>query len=346
MAAVAIALALLSRKSSTEGVPIHLLPNDPTIYFSPYAWALSPSNATTVNTGSYFKTLFTGNAINVTFDVAEMVNPVSQIYWQIDNGPMTRSLVVPVLTLTVPSPLTQGDVPYHLLTVLVKSTTERANRWLPGPSTRIVFTGLQLEAGSVTAVPYGASKNVLIYGDSITEGVLTLGGSQANDTDHNDVSVCWSYRQGPLLGAETGVIGFGATGLSRGGSGNVPALGVSFNQLWQGVPRSFSPLPDLIILNEGTNDGSNNITAPMIQVLNGLLAAAPGSPIAVLLPFDGAEASDLQEACDQCDNPSLCHFVDTTGFYNQTFGGGLHPTGPNDVARIAPQIAAKLRALL
>jgi hypothetical protein len=54
---------------------------------------------------------------------------------------------------------------------------------------------------------------------------------QANDTDHNDASVCWSYHQGPLLGAETGVIGFGATGLSRGGSGNVPVLGVSYNQV-------------------------------------------------------------------------------------------------------------------
>jgi hypothetical protein len=54
----------------------------------------------------------------------------------------------------------------------------------------------------------------------------------------------------------------------------------------------------------------------------------------------------MQAACAGCSNPSLCHFIDTTGFYNLTYGGSLHPTGPNDVARIAPQVAAALRPLL
>lgn len=78
-------------------------------------------------------------------------------------------------------------------------------------------------------------------GDSISEGVLTLGGSQSFDTDHNDNSVCYSWALGPLLGANMGIVGFGATGLSRAGSGGVPPLGVSWNQLWDGVPRAFEP---------------------------------------------------------------------------------------------------------
>ena len=101
-----------------------------------------PPIHSTVNTGSYFKTLFSGKTVAISFDVSEMVNPVSrlgpvvcsrlasyhpaplpqvsEIYWQIDNGPMTMALVAPLISLTVPTPLTQGDVPYHLLTVLVK----------------------------------------------------------------------------------------------------------------------------------------------------------------------------------------------------------------------------------
>ena len=152
--------------------------------------------------------------------------------------------------------------------------------------------------------------------------------------------------QGPLLGAETGVIGFGATGLSRGGSGNVPALGVSWNQvrmcppfphccllLFQIEPplaalgrraplvfpasrphyleRGMTPrwsllhaaaLPTLRCIRplcaQGTNDGSTNITAAYIAVLNGLLAACPGTPIAVLLPFDGNQQANLQVRSD------------------------------------------------
>jgi len=189
----------------------------------------------------------------------------------------------------------------------------------------------------------------LVYGDSITEGVRALGEQAPLDTDRNDATVCWSYRLGALLGAETGVVGFGATGAGQGGSGGVPALPISYNQLWDGVPRVFSPRPDLIVLNEGTND-SNNITAALVTVVDGLMAACPGTPIALLLPFDGAQAACLQQACEWSANPALCHFIDTSGFLNKTLGIdaplNLHPTGPNDVARIAPQVAARLRPLL
>jgi hypothetical protein len=189
-----------------------------------------------------------------------------------------------------------------------------------------------------------------VYGDSITEGVRALGEQADNDTDRNDATVCWSYRLGALLGAETGVVGFGATGASHGGSGNVPGLTISYDLLWEGVPRVFEPRPDLIVLNEGTNDCCANITAQLVEIVNGLMAACPGTPIALLLPFDGAEAASLQQACERSANPSLCHYIDTSGFLVAKYGIdaplNLHPTGPNDVARIAPQIAAKLRPLL
>ena len=175
--------------------------------------------------------------------------------------------------------------------------------------------------------------------------MLTLGGSQQFDTDHNDASVVYSYALAALLGTEIGVVGFGATGLSRGGSGGVPALGESWDELWDGVPRSFNPRPDLILFNEGTNDGSNNITAAFGVVISGLMAECPGTPIVVMLPFNGAELSSLQAAVANANSP-LVTFLDTTGFYDETYGGGLHPTGPNDVARLAPQIANKLRPIL
>lgn len=36
-------------------------------------------NHSTVNTGSYFKTLFSGKTVAISFDVSEMVNPVSRL---------------------------------------------------------------------------------------------------------------------------------------------------------------------------------------------------------------------------------------------------------------------------
>ena len=334
-----------ARASVSSSAPVTVSPTDGSLYFSPYGWLVTPASASTIQAGAYMKVLFSGNSVTLTFDVSNMVTPVSQVYARIDEGPLLHYLVQPSLVLAVPANNTHGDVPYHTLELRVKSTTERAARWAAaGPSTRVVLTSLTLEAGGALAPWLPSGVNLLVYGDSISEGVLTLGGSQPDDTDHNDNSVCWSSALGPLLGAEVGVVGFGATGLSRGGSGGVPALGVSYNQLWEGVPRSFTPRPDLVILNEGTNDGATNITAAYTAVLAGIVAAAPGTPIAVLLPFNGAEAACLQAAVAACGAP--CHYIDTTGFYNQSLGGALHPTGPNDVARLAPQIAAKLRPLL
>ena len=244
--------AALAAALATASAQVVISPNDPALFYSPYHWQISDAAATSMNTGSYIRVLFTGNSVNLTFDTSMMVTPPSQLYYVVDNGPMTPFIISPSISISVPVNLTHGDVPYHYLQVTVKSMTETASRWAAGvPSTRVVFTGLVLEAGASVAPTVNSDTNILIYGDSITEGVLTLGGSQHYDTDHNDATVVYSYRLAALLGTEIGVVGFGATGLSRGGSGGVPALGETWNQLWDGVPRVFSPKPDIMCVRWG-----------------------------------------------------------------------------------------------
>ena len=319
--------------------------------YSPHNWNIGGPAAATVNAGAYFRTLF-GNSTTcvLNFDVSAMVTPTSEIWSRIDNGAWTQAAVATTLGLTIPSVmLSNTDVPYHLLEVVVKSTTETQNRWNAGASTRVVFKGLTLDAGATLVAPRAAPKKLLIYGDSITEGVRTLGEAAANDTDRNDAWQGWAYRLGALLGAEVGVVGFGATGVSTGGSGNVPALPSSYNLLYSGVSRSFSPVPDMVLFNEGTNDGGANIVAAMTGVLNGILTACPGAVIAVLRPFNGSQAANLQAAIAACGTPAACHYVDTTGFFNPAYGIdslSLHPSGPNDLGLIAPQLAGVLRPLL
>jgi hypothetical protein len=62
----------------------------------------------------------------------------------------------------------------------------------------------------------------------------------------------YSYQLYASLPCEVGVVGFGATGLSHGGSGGVPALPVSWNLMWEGAPRDFETFPpDVVVYNEG-----------------------------------------------------------------------------------------------
>lgn len=333
-----------------------IAPNNAALIYSPYNWSISAPSAISINAGAYFSTLFTGTTCLLNFDVLHMASPVSQIWWRIDapEGPWTKANVATTVTLTIPaSTISNADIPYHLLEVTIKSTTETANRWNSVGSatgTAVIFTGLTLDTAAVVAATLKAPLNILMYGDSITEGVRTVGESATDDTDRNDSAFCWAYRQGALLGAEVGVVGFGGQGILATGSGNVPAFPSAYNLLYGGVSRSFALRPNLIVIEEGTNDGGSNTIAAMTGALNGLQVACPGTPIAVLRPFNGtAQASNLQAAIAACGNPSGCLYVNTNGFFDTTYGTdglNLHPSGPNDLGRIAPQVAAAVRALL
>jgi len=348
-AATLICAALAVAKPTTT-----FAPNDPNIYYSPYAWHVDSASASTINSAAYVKFLFSGSMLNFKFDVSNMIpgNNTSKVYWKVDNGPATLSQVLDTLSVVIP--FNNSAIPYHTVELFVKSTTERANRWkATGPSTRVILTGIETDGELAPWIP--ADVNVLIYGDSITEGVQAIPGSLPSDTDNDDASLVYSYHLGRLLGTEIGVVGFGYNALTHAGSGNVPPLPLAWNQLWEGVGRSFTdPKPDLIILNEGTNDGCDvitpgcvgtDITVPMTSVLKNLTSTCPGVPIAVLNPFNGGQTAHLKAAIAAAASADI-HYIDTTGFYNISLGGSLHPTGPNDVAQIAPKIASELRPLL
>jgi hypothetical protein len=332
---------------------VSVAPNDTHIVYSPYNWNVTAASAVTINAGAYFSVLFSGASCTLNFDVSAMVTPQSQIWYKVDNGPYTQAtLSTSTLAVTIPAASTGNtDIPYHFLEVFVKSTTETGNRWNTGSnSTQVRFTGLTLAAGAAILATQKAPYNVIVYGDSITEGVRTLGESAANDTDRNDSGVCWSLQLAELLGAEVGVVGFGATALvANTGSGNVPTLPNSYNLLYQGVSRTFSPVPDLVVTNIGQNDGVTNTIATMTALLNSLLTACPTSKIAVMRPFSGNQAANLQAAIAACNSPFRVTYVDTTGFFNTAYGSdslNVHPAGPNNIGLIAPQVAGLLKPIL
>lgn len=327
-----------------------IVPNNAAVIYSPYNWNTNATDAFTINSGAYFKTLFTGTTCVLNFDVTNNLTPLPQIWSRIDNGPWTQSTIATTVTLTIPAAtLSNADIPYHRLDVLVKSTTETRNRWNTTSATAVDFRGITLDSGASVVAPIKFPKNVIIYGDSITEGVRTVGEAAANDTDRNDSMFTWTYVLGELLGAEIGNIGFGGSGFSVTGSGNVPILTSSYNLLYQSVSRTFSPVPDLIVCNDGTNDGATNTTSAITTFLNAILAACANKPIVLLRPFPATQGGQqepfMQAAAAACNNPSLVHYVTTSGFFNTTYGadsGNVHPSGPNSTYLIGPQVASAL----
>lgn len=319
------------------------------VLWSPYNWNVGASTAKTINPGAYFKTLFTGAACTLQFDMTGILTPLPQIAYRIDGtgawitAPLAASIV---LTLPTGSNLTTDYASKggHLLEVVVKSMTETQARWST-QATAVSLTGIVLDASATLTKPAALPLNAIFYGDSITEGVRTLNGTAANDTDRNDAAQGWAFRAAQILGAEVGIVGFGASGFTVTGSGGVPVLSTSYNLLYSGVSRSFAVAPDFIVLMEGTNDGGD-VTSAATTVLNSLIAATPATTkIIVLRPFNGAaHATQLQAAITACTTPARCIYVDTAGWFATANSyDALHPYGNENLNHIAPLAANAIR---
>ncbi len=352
--AAVLTAAALAAASPMALAQTTVAPDDPAILYSPGNWSVTPSGAATLNAGAYFSTLFTGSSLALGFSTAANRAPLPQLYYRIDGysaqSPWTRAEVAPSIAPALPADT--AALPYHLLEVVVKSTSEELPRWsTPGPTT-VVFAGLTLARGAVAAAPAALGTRVLFFGDSITEGVRTVNETAPHDTDRNDAIMGWAYAQRALLGVEAGVIGFGGTGLTVSGSGGVPALPATYDRLLPDVARRRDAGIALVVLNEGTNDvhaAPAEVASALARTLDGLLALYPAARIAVLRPFGGMQADALVAGIARCAEPARVAYVDTTGMLDPAFGVDgttLHPSGPNSLARIAPQVATRLAALL
>jgi lysophospholipase L1-like esterase len=335
---------LLSGAAQAQVPGITVPMDDPAILYSPFNWGVSAQAAKTINSGAYFKVLFSGTSCQLMTDTSGNAAPFSQFWARVDGTSFTRyTLAAGNPTFTIATNLLKRK---HMLEVVVKSTSETIDRWTK-QKTGITFTGLMLDAGAKATAPTRKPFNILIFGDSITEGVRVNGyAGIANDTDRNDALQVYSWLLSQEVPAEVGVVGFGATGIIVAGSGGVPALGKSYPLLWAGQPRSFTnPEPDLIIYNEGTNDGSS-ITSGMLAVVRALLLAAPNAKQLLLLPFNGSHAAELKSVVATLGNNKVV-YGDTKGFFNTADSSdALHPYGYANIAFIAPKLASLVTPLL
>jgi hypothetical protein len=317
------------------------------VLFSPYNWDIQASAAKTINAGAYFKTIFGGTTCTLNFDMTGIASPIPQISYRVDRfGPWITVPIAASVAITIPSDTADyASKGGHLLEVLVKSMTETQARWST-QATAVRLTGIILDVGKTISAPTALPLKAIFYGDSITEGVRTVNMTATNDTDRNDAGQGWSLEVARILGAEIGNVGFGATGFNKTGSGSVPAFTGTYNYLYSGVARSFSPSPDLIVWMMGTND-STDVTTSATTVLNGLLAATTAK-IIVLRPFkDATHATQLQNAIAACTTPSRVTYVDTNGWFNTANSSdALHPYGNENITHIAPLAAAAIRTAL
>lgn len=301
------------------------------ILYSPYNWNVAGGQAKTINTGAYIRTIFDGTSVSLATDTTNNITPFTYLWARVDNGPwVALQLAAGNPTLSVATGLVSRK---HVLEVVVKANSETITRWSATSQVMVTLTGIVVDTGKTLTAPVRRSKNILIFGDSITEGTL-VNGSASPDSARNDVLQDYAYMMSTAVDAEVGIVGFGGTGITVGAN-TVPALPSAYNLIYTGVSRSFtSPAPDLVIYNEGTND-SGSITTGLQTVINGILATAPMSKHLILVPFNGGHLSEIQAAVAAIGNSSVT-YQSTTGWYDAA--DGVHPLGYNHIGLIAPKL--------
>jgi lysophospholipase L1-like esterase len=339
-------------------------------YYSPYTWeydgggnpasnniGASATKVRTNNAGAYIKINWTGMVLWLNYNQAPYAadGDYPGLLVSTDYGPW-GSQIYPSSAdggskILVALPTDSA----HVTTIYVASwqNIDVAERWsLPAiggsysaaPYSCLEITGFVIE-GSGTLQSYTPkSKKLLVYGDSITEGLH----SSANDFTKQDARTTYVLGLAALFGAEYGVIAWSGAGITVGGSGNAPSLQSSWNYFRSGALRTYSglilPAPDNVFVAAQANDSLNGVSNSTItSALNTLLAAIatacgsavgylavePGrfaktATLAATLPatwyaIDGGQDS----AYGLTDNPA----GDGDGFYGSDGFGGSKPFG-------------------
>lgn len=160
---------------------------------------------------------------------------------------------------------------------------------------------------------------IMYYGDSITEGIRTLGMDEKGPGC--SVLHAYSWLSAKNLHAHPYIIGYGGTGLYNKGSFNTSDYSVDW--MMQGVAEK-EIQPNLIVVNIGTNDSAINddgFKDLYKSFIHKLFLKYPGVPIACMIPFNQIHANPITEVVSETKD---CFLISTQD-WDLTFTDGTHP---------------------
>lgn len=365
-----------------DATPVVLPVTSANWYFSPYntqsngSGALQanntlPSSTETIwnNPGAYFKAEVTS-----TSNITVLVNTSSwsgcasvacpSVKYSVDGGTWQTYTItgsetsIPIL---VNGPLTTHSLWFYYI------NSPEGNRWTGNPPAgSLIVTGLQVDGapGSLsplTGIVALKPANCLFLGDSIMEGRFTESGVSVGTTypAAGDAQHVYLSDLSETLNCEYGNVSFSGQGWTVAGSSGSPAFPSSWNFYSSGVSRLYSgklsPMPNFVMANEGTNDGSTNIQSTVISTLASIRSAVnTATPIVLMTPFNGNQASNLAYAALGSGDPYVYNLnlgtEATYGIISQAFGSslfsfdGLHPNAYNH-GRLATMLEQAIQKL-
>ena len=262
-----------------------------------------------VNNGNKSMLGFTGTSCILMMDMTNTDGSnLGQLLYSVNGG--AQQLASSTALTTVATGLSAGN---HLVEFWSYGSYESNNAWTIAtsdsmPANRVKFTGALIDGGASSIAPSSATKpppittlNMLVLGDSISEGSRMLANS-ANISGGQDGTQSYANTMGKMLKANVGMVAWDGQGLIVAAQRSVPACynasltAAAWSNYFNGTSRLvgglLSPAPDMIIVNQGTNDGYSSANTATFQasytaLLTQLRTAAPNALIVCLVPFGG-----------------------------------------------------------
>ena len=246
-------------------------------------------------------------------------SPAPVIAVSIDGGVPKRMTTVKEGRLLIAENLSESE---HTFRIIVDGFNEYQEKWTSAMG--FVLECPEVEDGGTITGLLPTNPVILYYGDSITEGINVLG--TGSTPDSNSASNEYPFIASHLLNAVSYTNGFGASGVTRGGSGGVPKCLDVIDSLYNGMPLAETPAPAAIVVNHGHNDPTSDsaaFTEAYTAVLKRLREKYPNTPIFAVSPFAGMHNADIKAVVEALGDNNI-YFVAKPSF-SYTTSDGAHP---------------------
>ena len=279
------------------------------------AWYKKIKSAVTTTPGSAIEFAFCGKMAVIHFDVTWNEHPYPHLWISVDNGakvevPLDRFLRVEAEIAGI-----------HTVKVIFKSCVEMQHRWNEPLVGKLALCGIEVDEPA--ALPQDPRKTIEFIGDSITEGVLIDASynphlnDQHNRVYQDDVTATYAYLTAQNLDLCPIFMGYGATGLTRGGCGSVPKAIEAYPFCYHEAPISHKA--DYILINHGANDKRSSAEAYLQEYEKFLMLVRnlnQSAEIIVLSPFCGAFAEALPQFVQEYNRKhgDKIQFIDSSGW--------------------------------
>ena len=206
----------------------------------------------------------------------------------------------------------------HTVRIIADGMTESEGKW--NEEKGFALKGITPSDGGKIYGIRPENKIIFYYGDSITEGVRAL--NMSATSNGNSATNAYPWFCSEKLGAVTYSVGYGASGVTVSGSFHTFKNAIDYNS--NGREVADGVIPDVIVINHGTNDRNVNaetFKAELVKALSRLREKYSDAPIVYMIPFGQYHAQAIAEAVSGFENA----YVVQTDEWNITFTDVYHP---------------------